>query len=240
MAEFIRSTDNQFEEDYLETKKKAKKWTIILIVSFILFVPTGGLSLPVLIFAAYKANRYNKEASIRGSGLEGEKKTKKAFEYLPDSFHVLHNIKVEFEGRRSELDYIIVGPSGVFVCEIKNLNGSIEADLENREWIQHKVGRKGGEYSKSFYSPVKQVGTHVYRLSNFLKENGIHTWVQGIVYFSNHEAEVYLNSDQQSIPVVQAADGGTREMQYFISEYEKSPLTDEKQVQILSLLKKIA
>lgn len=89
------------------------------------------------------------------------------------------------------------------------------------------------------YSPVKQVGTHVFKLAKFLKQNGINVWVQGIVYFSNYQAKVEVNQNLNNAPPVFAvSENGERELINYICNYEGKNKIDKNTVEkIANLLK---
>jgi hypothetical protein len=106
-------------------------------------------------------------------------------------------------------------------------------DEASKNWGQHKVGRKGGKYSKSFYSPVKQVNTHVYRLSSYLKQQGAGGWVQGMVFFSNPQAEINVIS--QSTPVFDYQNGKNQMVSY-IMDFIKQMLSEEQRRRIEDIL----
>ena len=140
--------------------------------------------------------------SIKGQGVLGEERAlSQLAEGLDDSYTIIQNAVITLDGKSSEIDLIVVGLNGVFAIETKNRNGLIEGGYDRERWLQHKVGRRGGEYSAEFYSPVKQVGTHVFRLAGFLKQNGIRFYIMGAVYFSNPEARVRLSGEADKIPV---------------------------------------
>ncbi|MGF9796371.1 nuclease-related domain-containing protein [Brevibacillus agri] len=199
----------------------------------VLFMSVGTLGL--FAWAILNSIQYGK-IKIVYSGLKGEKNTKKLLATLPDSYTVLSDIKVEVEGKSSQIDHIVVGPTGVYVIETKNMNGSIVGNESDHQFVQHKIGRRGGEYSKSFYNPVKQVGTHVYRLATYLKKHSLETWVQGVVYFSNPDAEVNVNSGK--IPVFSFEDGPNQIVRY-VTHHEGETLSTEKVKRIADLLSKL-
>ena len=111
---------------------------------------------------------------------------------MPKEYCVYENISVTYNGKTSELDNIVVGPTGIFIFEVKNHKGIISGDYDEKDWFQEKMGRYGRIYYEKFYNPVKQVKTHIYRLANYLKENGIHTYIEGIVLFTNEESSVNI------------------------------------------------
>ncbi|USG65111.1 NERD domain-containing protein [Brevibacillus ruminantium] len=194
-----------------------------------------GVFAGIFIWGILNAKQYTK-IKIIYAGLQGEKNTNRLLGSLPESYAVLSDITIEVEGKRSQIDHIVVGPTGVYVIETKNLNGSIVGSESDHQLVQHKIGRRGGEYSKSFYNPVKQVGTHVYRLATYLKKYSLDTWVQGIVYFSNPDAEVNVNSEK--IPVFCFEEGPNQIIRY-VMDQEAETLSVEKTKRIVDLLSKL-
>lgn len=219
-------------------RKKRNKWYILGVICFILATLTGGLTgIPFIIFMVLGGSAGRKYSILR-SGVDGERQTQKTVSRLSDNYAAISNVKVE-AGYESELDLVVVGDNGVFVIETKNHNGTIVGNTADERWTQHKVGQKGGQYSKDMYSPVKQVGTHVFRLSKFLKQNGINVWVQGIVYFSNYQAVVEVNQNLNNAPPVFAvSEDGERELVRYIGNYEGKNKIDKNTFEkIVNLLK---
>jgi len=159
-----------------------------LLISFINFI--AGINFPT----------YTPEAKRYGD--MGERVTGSILErYLPDGYTVIQNAKIYYDDGVSETDNIIVGRTGVFVVEVKNIKGYITGDYADRDWHQDKTDRYGIEHEKEFYSPVKQIGTHIYRLANFLRDNKIFTHINGAVYFANPATEVELTGEPNNVPV---------------------------------------
>lgn len=135
------------------------------------------------------------DTDILISGMHGERAAANLLATLPDSYTIFQNVMLTYDDRKSEIDNIVVGKSGVFIIEVKNHNGHIVGDLNDRYWTQHKVGRGGTPYTNTLYSPVKQVGTHIYCLANYLRRNGINTYIEGMVYFTNKDCGLCLTGD---------------------------------------------
>lgn len=185
-----------------------------------------------LFFAMGTSYFFGHKNKILQVGLDGEKKALSLIKDLDDTYHVFANGEVKFEGQRSELDLIVVSQKGVFVVEVKNLKGEIEGNESDRFWMQHKIGRKGARYSQEFYSPVKQVGTHVYRLSKLLKAEGVYTWVQGVVYFVHEEVDIERVNSVHT-PVLSSETG----LHDFLRTLDKKEdVTEEKVERIVSIL----
>ena len=139
--------------------------------------------------------------NISRAGQAGENATADFIAQFPDSYSGFQNLKVTYEGKQSEIDMVVVGPTGVYIIETKNHNGHIRGSFESHDWMQYKVGRAGGQYSKEFYSPVKQVGTHVYRLAHYLRLRGAQVHVDAMVFFTNPAATVEVYGTPGNIPV---------------------------------------
>ncbi len=156
------------------------------------------------------------QRNIVNAGIRGENTLRQLLCGLPGSYCGFQNATIAYEGKTSELDIILIGPTGIFVIENKNQNGTITGNIGDQQWTQRKVGRRGGEYSKSFYNPVKQVGTHVYRLANILRSNGQHICIHAAVFFSNPETVIRIEGDQSKIPVFSCSGNGESKLIQYI------------------------
>ena len=238
----IKQSENNLVILYKKHSNKAKTLFVIAGVLFVtsflslpLFILTFGLSsgLTMLLFISGwgcvigGAINLNK-AAIYKSGLVGEATSENVLSNLPDDYYVFPSIEIEFEGKKSQIDHLVVGPTGVFIIESKNVNGYIVGSEDDRDITIHKVGQKGGQYQSTMYNPTKQVATHVYRTSGYLKEQGINTWVQGMVYFTNPASTVHLES--KKIPVFSENEDGGREIYNYILNYENKRDLDEKEI----------
>jgi hypothetical protein len=159
---------------------------------------------------------FGSKASSLKYGIKGERDTAALISRLPDGYYGIQNATVSFEGKQSEIDMIVVGPSGVFIVESKSRNGQIMGDYDAKYWTQHKVGRGGTPYSSDFYSPVKQVGTHVYRLAHFLRSRGIGINIEGAVYMSSENSSLSLRGTEGRIPVFTNTPDGIDRLYKFI------------------------
>ena len=171
-----------------------------------------------IFFGIFLTRYYYQKFCIIHSGVLGEKKAQKFIRGLPRGYRVISNLKVCFKGQSAEMDLVVIGENGIFVIETKNHNGTIKGTIEDKNWCQYKTGRGGGHYQKEFYNPTKQVATHVYVLSKFLKSKGIDVWVQGLVYFANSEARVQVKTDIGH-PLFAASYNGEQELINYICTY---------------------
>ncbi|MEN8076965.1 nuclease-related domain-containing protein [Clostridioides difficile] len=248
----IINEKNHLENDYKKYKKKAIIWITATLAFFCGFgiygysqttnfeSPFPGILIFMLGFliTGLIAKTNVSRVNALKSGLTGENKAKSIFEKLSNDYYVLNDLSIEIEGKTSQIDNIVVGSNGVFVIETKNINGHIVGDSNSNNITQHKVGRKGGEYSRTMYNPIKQVGTQVYRVSELLKKSNINIWVQGVVFFTNYQCEVELQSNK--IPVFSIREDGENEILKYISSYENnnSTISIKTKEEIVSILSK--
>ena len=154
----------------------------------------------IILILGYTKAPSAKDA-IKRAGEAGESATAYLISQLPQGYYGFQNLYVTYEGEQSEIDMVVVGKTGVFIIETKHLNGYVVGNYDSHDWILHKKGRQGGEYSKEFYSPVKQVGTHVYRLAKFLRSHGVSVHVDGMVFFTHPNTRISVAGEQGRIPV---------------------------------------
>lgn len=175
------------------------------------------------------------KASGLKSGVEGENITAQLISTLPEGYYAFQNLTVTYDGKPSEIDMVVVGKSGVFIVETKNHSGLITGYYDNPQWAQNKIGKGGTPYTNSFYNPVKQVGTHVYRLANYLRQKGIDVHVNALVYFANPGTSLDINDMQPQIPIFCASSNGASEILGHIMNTNKE-LSNETVVAICNTL----
>ncbi|WP_054943642.1 nuclease-related domain-containing protein [Paenibacillus ihuae] len=142
-------------------------------------------------------------SDMLASGIRGETSTLELLSYLPDEYSIIPDLKIITKSGESQIDFIVIGKSGIWIIENKNMKGYISGELKDRNWLKEKVSSGGNTYTDSFQSPVKQVGTHVFRLKEFLQEKGIKRipWIQGVVYFSDPQTQLNLGFTHADFPV---------------------------------------
>lgn len=180
---------------------------------------------------------FNSQAQIKQAGEVGEFATAQLIRQLPEEYFGFQNIRVTYQGNTSELDMVVVGRTGVFIIETKNHNGLIQGSFDQHQWIQYKTGRQGGQYSKEFYNPVKQVGTHTYRLAHYLRDRGCNVHVDSMVFFTNPMASVQVYGTPGKIPVYAGQQGAELIFRQILSG--NANLTPNQVQQICTLLNTI-
>lgn len=90
-------------------------------------------------------------------------------------------------------------------------------------------------YAFLLYSPVKQVGTHTYRLSKVLKENGINVWVNNAVFFSKMGTSVNIqNKNGEEMHVY--TNNQSNELLCYLRREDNKKLTENDINKILNIL----
>lgn len=244
---YIRKNDLKMQVKFYELQSKigigmtvggAVLWFFNICVLHIMNGVFLFIMLMIIGGGVFYSSFMRKKYDILKAGFSGEESTRKSIESLPDDYYAITNIKISYDGKQSELDMVVVGETGVFIIETKNHTGLIRGDAEASQFVQKKVGRGGTPYSKEMYNPIKQVSTHTYRLANFLKNRGVQVWVQGIVYFSNFDAELRISNISEKIPVFSRAENGEENMRNYITEYPaKKKLSREDVAKIVKILK---
>ena len=189
------------------------------------FFVLAALSLVVAL--TYKKAKFNGAYYINypmiNAGVHAEDSVRNMLMGLPDGYNVISTAIVSHDGEKSEMDLIVVGPTGVFIVEVKNITGKIVGRESDTNWRQYKTFRKGGGVSNEFYSPVKQVRTHAYRLKSFLKGNRIDVWVQEMVYLWNPNIDASEVSGGKT-PIFTDADGKKALLSYILGYAARKPL----------------
>lgn len=187
--------------------------------------------MPYVICIGITSSIFGKKIKINLNGIRGEKVALRSVRKLGNEYSAFVNMKLEYEEQSSEVDLIVVGPKGIFVCEVKNHNGEIQGRPDDKRWVQIKKTEKGGKFYNGFYNPCKQVKTHTYRLSQILKDDGYEGWIQSSVYFVNENATLKIQKGK--VPVI----GPNSSLKQFIEEYEpKHMLTKEEIEKVLKII----
>ena len=179
--------------------------------SVVLFASVTGGMIAIIIFTV----TFRRSNSL-SAGIAGENKAYRVLSELDDSYYVFRNLIVEYEDKKSEIDIVVIGPTGVFVVETKNIKGRISGDYSNKTWLQRKNHREKAGFSREFYNPIKQVSTHTYRLAKYFRNYGFYVDIRSIVYFSNSETRLYVTNRKENIPIFSEGQNGSDKLISYI------------------------
>lgn len=170
---------------------------------------------------------------ILTAGVSGEQNAVRLVEKtLPDTYYCITNAQIQYENRHNELDMIVVGPSGIFIVEVKNVSGTITGSYYDKVLIQEK-----GKGTKEMNNPVNQVRQHADILSRYLKANGVRTWVQGVVLFVNPRARLDVSDiPANGVPMFAVSEGGQEALNAYLRQTLSVPLKQEEIYRIIELI----
>lgn len=119
---------------------------------------------------------------------------------LSNDYTIFNQVVVSHVESWREIDFIVVGPNGIFAIEVKHHRGEIRGSETDRAWRQKKRSHAGNFYEQDMRNPVSQIKSAVYLLKNYLTSHGVNNWIQGIVVFTNSECS--LSPDNSTVPVL--------------------------------------
>ena len=153
--------------------------------------------IPISLFL-YDMNGKKRTVKTIQAGIEGEKKAVEQMgTMLDDRYTIINCVNVYYDGHKSQVDNIVVGPSGVFVVEIKSINGLITGKADERIWRVKRTAN-GKEVTRETYSPLKQVQTHAKRTADYLKDEGFDVNVAGLVYYVDERTELQIENEPKN------------------------------------------
>lgn len=89
------------------------------------------------------------------------------------------NLYLSYDGKKTELDNVIVNKNGVFIIEVKNYTGKLIGSENDFVWKKTKTTFHGNSYTQEVKNPVRQVKRQTYILAHYLESHGVKVWVEG-------------------------------------------------------------
>ncbi len=141
------------------------------------------------------------------SGAEGEAKVLRALQELPDDFTIFNQLQIpdaSLPNGRRELDFLVVGPSGLFIIEVKNSRGLIYVRPDQPHWpLAHKAGCGGRPGWNAVANPLHQVRAQVAALDRWLLMHGQTATIHPLLCFARSDVALKDREDSP-IPVLTA------------------------------------
>jgi hypothetical protein len=169
-------------------------------LSDVLASPSGiiGLIIVIIFFAGLiwltsfltdkTMNRIEKQKENYRRGEEGENRIVESMgQVLDGNWSLFRNIILPGR-KKTDLDAVLVGPSGVWVLEVKTFSGTYRNIGE--QW-EYRIGNKWKLYGKS---PSRQAKNNAVRLSEFFKADNISQWVTPAVIWANQESPLTIEN----------------------------------------------
>ncbi len=173
------------------------------------------------VFPVFISNGRSNRISVLTAGAAGEEDAKALLSNLSSEYTVFCNAVIA--GR--EIDFIVCGPTGVFVIEVKAYSGTLLGDYSDKKWLKRKYSLKGNIYAKCVDNPLNQARCNSTALSRELSRRGERIYVNGIVYLAGGECTAEITGDAPSEKLFSHCD----ELLAFITEnpHRVSPHTEK-------------
>ena len=169
-----------FFSDYL--RKKAKKslvacvaWAVVALILLLAGIATGVAfilvsGLVAVVVALFVAATRGPAYTTYRCGIRGEQVLRAHLlsSGLGDEYTAYYNVPLNGNGRVSDIDCVLVGPSGLFVFEVKHHHGLIL--YRNGVWARIKAGRRGTLYRGQLGDPSGQLYRNIRKLKELLGE----------------------------------------------------------------------
>ncbi len=163
---------------------------------------TGAVGTGVLFFLALPGSSTVDAGEL--SGIEGEIAVLRQLETLPDEFLLFNRVKLPDEmltnGFR-ELDFIVAGPTGLWVIEVKNTPGHIHVRPDERQWPLARRSCGSAPSWNALRNPIPQAQAQVDALGRWLLRHGVNLKPQPMVVLAHPETAL-IDADQSQVPVL--------------------------------------
>ena len=113
--------------------------------------------IPLVLLLNFIGNKSLLKSFNYSQGKRGEENIWYVLKKLPNEYCVFQDIKMS----RGNVDFVVLGPTGLFVVEVKSHHGEVEFDGQ-------ELTNNGKRFEKDF---LKQAKGEALQISNFLKNN---------------------------------------------------------------------
>jgi len=140
---------------------------------------TSGIFISVLIIVKTLYKKLKKASGQYHRGLKGEKSTCLEMLKVSPAYTVFQDIKF---GRKSNIDFVVAGPGGIFIVEVKNHKGRVGFDGEELTLNRKKFKEK---------NIIAQARGEALALHEYIKKKTmVKRFVRPILVFSNYRARL--------------------------------------------------
>jgi hypothetical protein len=165
---------------------------IWLVSKFATPLGTAVAALVLILFLVTLAspliNLFNSESTKYSHGLEGESEVKKELENLSNEYSIFQGIVLK--PHKGDIDFIVVGPPGIFILEVKSFGGNIEFNGQD-------LTLNGRPFRGA--SLLRQVHGEVWALKNYLQEKtGYNIYIHPALVFASPFASMNFNYEPVS------------------------------------------
>lgn len=144
----------------------------------------------------HEKNDYKKKSmlcdlNMLKSGILGEKKIDYELKNSRIPMLILHDLRLEYNGYKSQIDFIAILNNYLLIMESKNLNGDLELTY-NGDFIRYMKNENGDIYKKEcLYNPITQNLRHIDIikdiLQNELSQLNLDLYLKPIIVLTNYK-----------------------------------------------------
>lgn len=202
---------------------------ILTIGEYVLMIGIFGLLLTFgKVLRKISSHIVNMDGEL--AGIIGEKQALSVLCEFSDDYHVFTNLEFELRGHH-ETDLILVGPKGVYICEVKNWSGEVSFSDADKYVVRK---RKKGKTEERVHSPIHQVIAHYETLRDALYAKGVYLKPSGMVFMMNRDVKL-MGSIPSDVPVLKFPSKADIE-----AKLGRTTLTQSDIVAVVAALQEIA
>ena len=139
------------------------------------------------------------------AGIEGEVAALKGLTLLPEGYRILNRVRLpdaQLPNGSRELDFIVAGPTGLWVVEVKNTPGLVQVAPGERHWpLARRSGCSSCPAWNAMANPEAQVRDQLDALRRWLLMNGVAVQPRGAICLSHPEVAI-RGADEAAYPVL--------------------------------------
>lgn len=217
------------ERQIIKNIGKAGAIMVVIIVCLVqpLYVFLGGsgaaVAVQVIVIGILLKLLWNafRDIRVRMQGAGGEAAVRAALKGLDGRFHVLGSVVI---GNKGDIDFVVVGPTGVWVIEVKSHKGRMNIE-------GGRIMRNGKSFDKNF---IRQVWGATYALKDVVKRQvPKQIFMQPVVAFSSRHA--MLGGSVQKVDDAYVV--GIDQLVKLIERYEAQRLTADETERIVDAIR---
>lgn len=163
----------------------------------------GAVGAGVLFFLALPGGSSVDAGAL--AGVEGEVSVLDRLKALPDDYRVFNRVKLpdaQLPNRRRELDFIVAGPTGLWIVEVKNTPGHVYVQPDQRRWLLARRGCCGSRPNwNALENPIPQARAQADSLRRWLLQNGVAAEPRPVICMAHPEVSLE-NRAASPIPVL--------------------------------------
>lgn len=152
--------------------------------------------------------KIEKDIRLLEYGIQGEKEIAFELKNANLGMFVLHDIVIEVDDLKAQIDYVIVTKAHTYLVECKNMFGNIIID--NKGEFRREYNYNGKNIKEAIYSPYTQAMRHKdiimkkwYKNSNFLKsflfQNSVSDYYRPLIVLANSKGLLKMNYAPKNI-----------------------------------------